>query len=167
MNWRNIVGTVAPWLGTALGGPLGGMAGKVIGEVLLPDHPDSTEEQIEQAVMKASPADLQKLKEADQKFKIEMKKLGLDEKRLAADDRANARSREIQVGGWSNPLMAGVVIFGFFGTVGYALAGGLSLGGEAGALIGTLIGYVSAKADQVVSYYFGSSAGQDRQIDRG
>jgi hypothetical protein len=26
-------------------------------------------------------------------------------------------------------------------------------------MIGTLIGYVSAKADQVVSYYFGSSAG--------
>jgi hypothetical protein len=25
--------------------------------------------------------------------------------------------------------------------------------------IGTLIGYVSAKADQVVSYYFGSSSG--------
>jgi hypothetical protein len=26
-------------------------------------------------------------------------------------------------------------------------------------IIGTLIGYVSAKADQVVSYYFGSSSG--------
>jgi hypothetical protein len=29
----------------------------------------------------------------------------------------------------------------------------------AAGMIGTLIGYVSAKADQVVSYYFGSSAG--------
>jgi hypothetical protein len=26
-------------------------------------------------------------------------------------------------------------------------------------LVGTMIGYASAKADQVVSYYFGSSAG--------
>jgi hypothetical protein len=36
-------------------------------------------------------------------------------------------------------------------------------------MVGTLIGYASAKADQVVSYYFGSSAGSDRKnvlIDR-
>jgi hypothetical protein len=26
MDWKSIVSTVAPWIGTALGGPLGGMA---------------------------------------------------------------------------------------------------------------------------------------------
>jgi hypothetical protein len=49
--------------------------------------------------------------------------------------------------------LAGIIVGGFLGMVWYVLSG------KAAGMIGTLIGYVSAKADQVVSYYFGSSAG--------
>ena len=41
----------------------------------------------------------------------------------------------------------------------------MNLSGEAGAVIGTLIGYVSAKAEQVIAYYFGSSAGSKAKTD--
>lgn len=76
------------------------------------------------------------------------------------NDIANARAREIAVGGWANPVLAGVIVAGFLGTVFMVLAGyveGLKDPLTA-ALVGTLIGYVSAKADQVTAYYFGSTA---------
>jgi hypothetical protein len=75
-------------------------------------------------------------------------------------DVQNARGREIAVGGWANPILAAVIVAGFLGTV-YMVLGGYVEGLKdplTATLTGTLIGYVSAKADQVVSYYFGSSA---------
>jgi len=33
------------------------------------------------------------------------------------------------------------------------------------AFAGTLIGYLAANAQQVISYYFGSSAGSDRKTE--
>ena len=33
-DWKSVVGTVAPLLGTALGGPFGGVAGKMIQDAL-------------------------------------------------------------------------------------------------------------------------------------
>jgi histidinol-phosphate/aromatic aminotransferase/cobyric acid decarboxylase-like protein len=75
-------------------------------------------------------------------------------------DIQNARAREVAVGGWANPVLAAVIVAGFLGTVFMVLAGyveGLKDPLTA-ALVGTLIGYVSAKADQVTAYYFGSTA---------
>ena len=41
---KNIVGAVAPTLGTALGGPMGGMAANMISEVLgVPNTPKAIE----------------------------------------------------------------------------------------------------------------------------
>jgi hypothetical protein len=57
--------------------------------------------------------------------------------------------------------LAALVIVGFLVCVWFVLTGqakGLNDPAIA-ATIGTLIGYVSAKADQIVSYYFGSSHG--------
>jgi len=88
-----------------------------------------------------------------------MKELDVDLERIAAGDRAGARKREQSVGGWANPVLAGFVVAGFFASV-YAVLGGFVVADTVNAgMIGTLVGYVSAKADQVVSYYFGSSSG--------
>ena len=47
---KNIVGAVAPTLGTALGGPMGGMAAKTIASVLgCDENPKSIQKAIEQA----------------------------------------------------------------------------------------------------------------------
>tara|TARA_R110002072_G_scaffold178775_1_gene334777 strand:- start:454 stop:672 length:219 start_codon:yes stop_codon:yes gene_type:complete len=46
---KNVVGAVAPTLGTALGGPMGGMAANMIAEVLgVPNTPKA----IEKAILK-------------------------------------------------------------------------------------------------------------------
>ena len=66
------------------------------------------------------------------------------------------------LGGYANPVLAGVVIAGFFGTVGYVLTGQAQV---ESALAGALVGYVSAKAEQVIAYYFGSSSGSKQKTE--
>ena len=54
MDWKSIVSTVAPWIGTARGGPLGGMAVSAIADAL--GLSDKAEETIKQALSGASPS---------------------------------------------------------------------------------------------------------------
>ena len=62
---KNVVGAVAPTLGTALGGPMGGMAANMISEVLgVPNNPRS----IEAAIQNATPEQMPQLKKAEKDF---------------------------------------------------------------------------------------------------
>jgi hypothetical protein len=162
LDWRSVVSTVAPALGSALGGPLGGLAAKSIAQALL-GRPEAADDELAQAVQNATPEQLLALKKADNDFKVQMRQMDIDLERLAEGDRDSARRREAEVRGWANPVLAAIVISGFFGVVGYIVASRAQLSGEAGAVIGTVVGYVSAKADQVIAYYFGSSLGSARK----
>lgn len=155
MNWKKIVASVAPGIATALGGPLAGVAVGTLGKALLGDEA-AGEDAVERAVLSANPEALAKIKQAELDFRAEMKRLDIDLEQLHQADRDSARKREIAVGGYANPILAGVVIAGFFITVGYVLTGKAQV---ESALAGALVGYVSAKAEQVISYYFGSSSG--------
>jgi len=90
MNWKETLAAVAPTLATALGGPLAGAATKFISGKLL-GKDDSTLEEIEQAVLGASPEQLANLKNIDYEFKKEMEKLKIDVFKIVADDKKNAR----------------------------------------------------------------------------
>lgn len=158
-DWKQVVATVAPTLASAFGSPLLGAALKLLGDKLL-GRPDASEADIAAAVGTASPDVLLKVKQADADFQKFLESAGIERERIAAADRASAREREKATGDvWTPRILAGVVVAGFFASVGYVLAGKVQLSGEAGVLIGSLIGYVSAKADLVVAYYFGSSSG--------
>ena len=163
IGWQKVVGSVAPLLATALGGPLAGTAVKFLADNFLGDS-NATSEDIELAVRGASTETLLKLKELDLQFKTEMEKLGITREQLGleyyktdAADRGNAREREIQTGSRINSWLAATVVVGFFVVVGYVLSGRLEMSAASASIIGTLIGYVSAKADQVLSYYFGGN----------
>ena len=168
MGWKSIVSGIAPTLGMALGGPVGGAAVSFALDALgikPSGNAEDNERLLEESVKNASPDQLLALRKADNDFKIRMKELGIKEKDLAYKDIASARKREIKVGGWSNPILAGIVVVGFFAVVWMVLSGGLGAMDKAGiAFAGTVVGYVSAKADQVISYYFGSSTGQDHSL---
>jgi hypothetical protein len=159
-DWKSLVGTVAPVIATALGGPLAGLATRAISEAVL-GTPDGSEAEIEQALRTADPATLAALKKADQEFAVEMKRLEVEVYRLDTDDRNSARLREVDAeDSWTPRILGVLVVGGFFATVAFTLAHGVAgLSEGQAAFVGTLVGYVSAKAEQVVSYYFGSSAG--------
>jgi hypothetical protein len=160
LDWRKIVGAVAPTLATALGGPLAGVAVKTIADKIL-GKPDATEQEVEAAILGADPQTLIRLKELDQEFKTAMVNAGIKLEEIAAADRNSARQREVSTADhWTPRILASVVIGGFLGCV-YAVMSGYVAGLKDPlviGLVGTMIGYTSAKADQVVSYYFGSSA---------
>lgn len=165
-DWKATIGAVAPTIATALGGPLAGLATKaIVGALGLGDG--ASEAEIAKAVAGATPEQLLALKQADNKLVVDLETLGVERERIAQADRASARDREARVMDFTPKVLATVIIGGFLATVYMVLAGyvdGLKDPLTA-ALVGTLIGYVSAKADQVVAYYFGSSASSKAKDD--
>lgn len=165
-DWKGAVSKVAPWLGAALGGPLGGAAGKLIASALGGDATKATSDDLAKLVQNVTPEQLLALKQADQAFQLQLKQMDINEVKdleaLAVQDRASARDREVKTGdSWTPRILAAVVVAGFLSALFYVLSGrvqGLKDPTVIG-LIGTLIGYVSAKADMVIAYYFGSSSG--------
>ena len=154
-DWQSLVKTVAPVLGSAIGGPFGGMAAKFIAGAVLDDE-NATEDQVVDALASANPDTLLKLKEADQTFKIKLKELGIEEKKVAAGDRDSARKMHVANKAWIVPVLAGLTVAGFFATMTFVLMGKVSL---ESTILGFVLGQISAKTEQVYNFYFGSSAG--------
>lgn len=156
-DWKGLVKTVAPAIGTALGGPLGGMASKAVAGALLGDE-NATEEDIAAAVAGASPDQLLALKKADQDFQARMKELDIDVEKIHQQDRDSAREREVKTGDSATPrLLAIGVTLGFFGILGAMLYGILPEKGSEPLLI--MLGALGTSFTGVIQYYFGSSAG--------
>ncbi len=88
--WDSILKTVAPLLGTAIGGPFGGMATKFLIDAF--GEEVTTEDQMQEAIATASTETLLMLIEVEANSKIKMKELDLKEEDLHAKDRAAARA---------------------------------------------------------------------------
>ena len=168
MNWKEIVGTIAPTLATALGGPLAGMATKAIAGSLLGDD-SATEDDIAAAIAGATPDELRALKEMDNQFKLDMESLGVDLEKIHAGDRDSARRREIETSDNAPKILAGVIVTGFFVVLGVIAF--VELPTNAQQPINILLGSLTALLIQVGNYYFGSSAGSKEKTrhlaDRG
>lgn len=163
-DWKKTVKAIAPLIGTAVGGPWSGLAVAAITKAL--DIPaGSTPEDVSLAVENATPEQLIALKKADLDFKARMKELGIREDELEYADRDSARRREVALGGDRTvQALAILIMAGFFGMCAYLLGFGLREGVNSG-LAGMVVGYASAKAEQVCNYYFGSSKGsKDKTI---
>lgn len=158
MDWKALIGTVAPWIATALTGPLGGMAVTAAADAL--GLSDKTESALKQALSGVTPEQMLALKNADQAFQMRMQELGFAHiqalEQIAFQDRDSARKRESTVGDKTNRNLAYTIIAAFI-----AMAIGTLMGWAKAdsVLAGTIIGYLSAKAEQVLSYYFGSTSG--------
>ena len=85
---KNLVGAVAPTIGTALGGPMGNMAMTKIASVL---GVSNDQKSIQQAIQNATPEQMLELKKAEQEFEVQMKELDVDVFKLETQDKQNAR----------------------------------------------------------------------------
>lgn len=151
----SVLAQVAPGIATALGGPVAGLAVKALtGALGLGDN--ASKEDVMKAVANATPEQLAAIKKAEQDFMIRMKELDIDVYELDQKDRDSARRRQVDMDDWTPNVLGGVIIAGFFIIVAMVLAGQFAV---ETALAGTLVGYVSAKAEQVVAFFFGSSKG--------
>lgn len=152
-NWKSLVGSVAPTLATALGGPLAGLAVKTIGDAL--GLSQSTEDTVSAALAGATPETLLKLKQADQEFAVKMKELDIHLEEIDAGDRDSARKMQVSTRSLVPPLLATLVTVGFFGILIGLMYGVLKTEDNNELLI--LLGALSSSWGMVVSFYFGSS----------
>lgn len=161
--------TVAPTIATAVAGPLGGMAVGFVAKKLLGKENASSDEIAKVLTALKDPADLQKLKDAENEFKLEMERLGVDVFRLEVQDRGSAREMAVSSVGMARMQMfVGVLLIGGFLVMAAGVIGGYVDIADANkaVMIGTVIGYVSAKADQVVAFLFGSThSSQSKSTD--
>jgi hypothetical protein len=160
LDWKAIVGSVAPTIATALGGPLAGVAIKTLATQLL-GKPDATPEEVEAAVVGADPQTLLRLKEIEAEFKKAMLDAGIKMEQLASQDRASARAREIAVRDRTPAYLAYAITIGFFGTLGFMLVNGKPETGGDALLV--MLGSLGTAWAGVVAYYFGSSAGSRKK----
>ena len=152
---KNIVGAVAPTLGTALGGPMGGMAANMISEVLgVPNDQKS----IQKAIQNATPEQMLELKKAEQQFEVQMKELDVDVFKLETQDKQNARSMFSK--DWTARIIGLFTIGGFLGYIFLVTLQPPEQNSE--ALINLVLGFLGGLASAIISFYFGASHTPDK-----
>jgi hypothetical protein len=151
----NIIGSVAPTLGTALGGPLGGMAGDVISKVLGCDNDPVS---LEKAISAATPEQLMEIKKAEKEFETKMKELDVDLYKLETAEKQDARKTFSK--DWTARIIGIAMIGGFLGYIFLVTLQPPEQNSE--ALINLVLGYLGGLASAVISFYFGASNKQDK-----
>jgi len=153
---KQALGAVAPILGSAVGGPLGGTAAGLVAQALGLE-PQTPAPQLATAVAAATPDQLVALKKADEDFQTALKTLDLNAEKIAADDRASARTREAATHDWVPGVLMLLLTGGFFGLLGYLAAHDVPAGNR--DLLNVMLGSLGAAWTGGVTYYYGSSAG--------
>lgn len=153
MDWLK---AIAPTVATALGGPLAGIAVSALGSAL--GMSDATKDKITEALQSGqlSSEHIAAIKQAEMQLKAHEQELGFKFAELEIRDRDSARQREMAVKDGTNKILAYTVVGSFIAMVGATLMGYAKIDS---VLAGTLVGYLSAKAEQVLAYYFGSTKG--------
>ena len=165
-DWKSILGAVAPTLATALGGPLAGMAVGAISKAVL-GKDTGTEGEIAEILSAGNPEVLAKLKEVDNNFKLQMKKLDIDLDAMAVADRDSARKRETETKDPTTRRLAYLYTFLYF-LVLWAVWK-FPIPPESKDLLMILLGVLTGAQVQILNYYFGSSSGsskKDSTLDR-
>lgn len=153
---KRAVAGAAPELARALGGPLAGAAVEAIAEALT-GAKDASEARIEKALERASPEQHAALRRAELEFRAAVNAAAVEEARIAANDRADARAREKAVRDRAPAALGGLIIGGFFLVLAAMIAQRLPPGAETEFSI--MLGALATMTAAVVNYYFGSSAG--------
>jgi len=162
MSWKDIVSSVAPVLGTALGGPLGGMAVKAISGALLGEDEPATGKALEKKIAQAlntDPEALLKLKQANNDFDVKMKGLDIDVYRLDVQDRSDARSLAKDTTLKPQIILSTIYVLGFMSVLYTVFSGSLELTGDQKDIAMYLLGILSAGLLQIMNFFFGSSSG--------
>ncbi len=159
---KGLLGTVAPMLATAVGGPLGGVAMKFLADKFVGGDTGK----IEDFLLAANPDTLKELKIADMEFKQHMKELDIDLEKIHAGDRDSARDLATKTTIWPQVIISSIYSVGYFFVVGMFMAGKIQVPPEHSVMFGGLLGVLSAAQIQIMNFWFGSSAGSKDKTAR-
>lgn len=157
MDWQSLVKTVAPWIGTALGGPLGGMAVEAVAGAL--GIGEKTTDAVKQALSGVTPEQMLALKKADQDFALQMQALGFkqvtDLEALAAGDRKDARGMQVAVRSPVPAILSLSVTLGYFGILVGMMTDTLHVSDSQALLI--MLGSLGTAWTGVMAFWFGTT----------
>ena len=165
MDWQSVVRSIAPVLGTALGGPMGGAAAKFIGDKLLGD-PEATVDDIEKLVVNANPEKLAELKALDNEFKAKMKQLDIDVFKLENEDRQGAREL-FKVDKRPQMALSALFIIGYFVILGLLMGGTITIADAMRDTVILLLGILTREVPTIMQFWFGSSSGSKDKSKQG
>lgn len=122
---------------------------------------DSTATEIATKMLSDPEARL-KVAMADRDFALKQRDQDLRELEIRLADVNNARKLDSDKKDTINRNLAYTIVGGFIALIASTLLGWAKVDS---ALAGTLVGYLSAKCEQVLAYYFGSSKSSDKKTD--
>lgn len=171
-DWKDIVGSVAPGLATALGGPLAGAAVKVMADKVL-GKPDATQDEVTAALSTGSLSGDQilALKTAEQQFQLELERIDASREQSAMQDTQSARNQTVSLAqasssiAWAAPVISTVIVSGFFACVALLFVIDRTWDERTANLLNVLFGALIPGFAQVCNYWLGSSAGSKRAGD--
>lgn len=165
MDFTTILKTVAPWIGTALGGPLGGMAVEAAANAL--GLGAKTTDALKQALSGATPEQMLALKQADQQFQIQMQALGFkqitDLEAIAAGDRKDARAMQVANRSLVPAGLSVLVTVGYFGILIGMMTGKLEVSDQQVMLM--MLGSLTTAWGVVMAFWFGTTADSGRKTE--
>jgi len=157
MDWKQVVGTVAPWIATAFGGPLGGLAVEAAANAL--GISEKTQDAVKQALSGVTAEQMLALKKADQDFAIQMQALGFkqvtDLEAIAAGDRDSARKMQAATQSIVPAALTWLIVAGF--TTVMALLFLKDVPSANRDIIVYMVGQLSGFAGAVVAFWFGTT----------
>lgn len=158
MDWLK---TLAPMLGTALGGPLGGAAASFIADKL--GIESKTIEAVSDVLNtgKLSPEQITSIKAAEIDFQKFLEQNKIDLAKLDVQNTQGARDMQIAVKSWTPDILAIVIVTGFFAILTLMMMGILKVSDQQALLI--LLGSLSAGFGAVLNFFFGSSRGSQNK----
>lgn len=165
MDWKSIIGSVAPTVATGLFGPAGGLIASIAGRILLGSDKASPDEVKDYVLANQTPEVFAKLKEIEASVTVKLKELEVDLERIAAGDRDSARRREIETGSWAPAILAGILLIGYFAVVGAFISGQVVIPKEYELVFGNLLGTLSSGVGLALGYYYGSSVSSKAKTD--
>lgn len=163
---KNILGSIAPGIATALGGPLAGLAVKQLLPALgIDPNKEISAEEVSNAIQNANPEQLLAMKKVDNDFKLQMKNLDVDLVKISADDRNSARKREVDLRDYTPRILAYLICILYISVQGYLLTHVIDASMR--EMVMRALGTLDAMLGLIFSYYFGSSTGEAkaRQIE--
>jgi hypothetical protein len=176
-TWDSVapwIAKIAPMLGTALGGPLGGAAGVLLSNALgaKDANPDTVKGLIQSGSLTGD--QIVALKAAEDQFALQMAAMNIksvqDLQNLAFEDRDSARKREEAVKDHTPEILAYVIALiwlGINGTLLYMAITHNPIQSEMGVYAAGIMKTIDAALMLILGYFFGSSSGQQAQLDKG
>lgn len=153
--------SLAPLIGTALGGPLGGAAAAFLADKL--GIEGKTIEAVSDVLQsgRMTPDQVAAVKLAEVEFQKFLAANKIDLAKLEVQDRQGARDMQSGTRSLIPGVLAVIIVGGFFGILVAMMLGVLKVSDQQSLLI--LLGALSAGFGAVLSFYFGSSNGSQNK----